>query len=62
MTTSYEYAFETFSIHPFDYIVKPFNTTLDSAGGASLEKLAAEFVKQLNASEAKSTGDGDYTF
>ena len=36
--------------------------TLDSADGASLEELAAAFVKELNASEAKPTGDGDYTF
>ena len=38
------------------------SVTFDSAGGASLEELAGEFVKQLNASEAKPTGDGDYTF
>ena len=36
--------------------------TLDSAGGASLEELAAAFAKELNASDPKPTGDGDYTF
>lgn len=36
--------------------------TLDSAEGASLEELAAAFAKELNASDPKPTGDGDYTF
>lgn len=36
--------------------------TLESTGGASLEELAAAFAKELNASDPKPTGDGDYTF
>ena len=36
--------------------------TFDSAEGASLEELAAAFAKELNASDPKPTGDGDYTF
>lgn len=44
MTTSREYAFETFPIHPFDYVVKPYSYK-------EVEKVLEEAVRVLTASD-----------
>ena len=44
MTTSSEYAFKTFPIHPFDYVLKPYNQK-------EVEKVLDEAVRVLTATD-----------